>query len=556
MRFLGLLFLFTSHFALAHQSSITSSKKELRWSDSIVPIKVISNSSFSSANTLIDQSIAEWNAASGLKIVKGNIGTNQIRFSNDPTMFGSSVVGVTEVSYGSSGVINNAVVYLNEAQLSETRNGYTPYLKDVITHELGHFVGLGHSEVLNSSMFYMNFPGQSELALDDKAGIRAKYDSSYGTIRGYVKGGSSVGVLGVHVQAISRKTGEIISAISNENGFFSIGGLDLNDTYYLYTSPLKNLNALPGLYANVQSEFCPAAYVGSFFSPCSRDQDGLPQAINLTSSNRTVNVGVVTINCSLRAQEEYNFEKIQSVFSPISIFDYGDEPRYEKTYVGYFRKSQLSLSGWSDQSDHFQINLNDINPTGKRVRFRIISQPFGNKVEYLLTVVRNGAPEGTFVKTFQTSDGTWKLDIEALSFLSSTPGSNNYELIIQAMLPLDSVFNKSIPDWERFQSDQNLPYLLSVSIEDNSGPLVNTTSNLSDNSSCLDAPFTYTVRPTTAFAEEIKDNKPEAAAAAACGTIEPPSGPGPGSFLAIISLGFALSFLASELAKRGKNFLS
>lgn len=556
MRLLGLLFLFIAQLALAHQSSITTSQKEIRWNYVNVPIKVINNSSFSTAGTLIDQSLAEWNAASGFQISKVSSSLNSIKFSSDPTIFGSAVVGVTELNYNKSGVINNATIYLNEQQVSETRNTGKAYLKDVVTHELGHFVGLGHSEVLNSSMFYLNYPGQADVAADDKAGIRSKYDSGYGKIYGYVKGGSHIGVLGVHVQAISRKSGQITSAISDDNGYFALTGLDLNDTYYLYTSPLRNLNALSSLYANVQNEFCPSSYIGSFFSACGRENDGLPQGISLSSSRKTVDIGVVSINCNMRAQEDYTYEKLQTVFSPLTIFNFGDEQRYEKSFVGFFHKSQLSTTSWTE-ADQLQIDLKDLDPTNKTLRIRLVSQPLGNSIEYSLSVYRNGAFLGTHVKTLVSPENIWKLDLEVATNLSSTASDNVYELEVRAKKLTDFQAYMSIPDLARFGTDQSLPYLLNLSLEDSGSAIINTAAILSDNSSCLDAPFTYAVKKTSAFTEET-NNTQKAATAAACGTIEPPSGPGPGTgaFMLLIGFGFFLTQLASSLVKRGKNFLS
>ena len=116
--------------------------------------------------------------------------------------------------------------------------------------------------------------------------------------------------------------------------------------------------------------------------------------------------------------------------------------------------------------------------------------------------------------------------------------------------------NYSIPDFLSFGSVNNLPYLLVMSIETASGPVIDTGAVLSDNSSCLDAPFAYTVKNSTAQTDEEASSSAQAATAASCGTIGPPSGPGPGQFLGILSLGFLLSVLPSKFAKRNKKILS
>ena len=140
--------------------------------------------------------------------------------------------------------------------------------------------------------------------------------------------------------------------------------------------------------------------------------------------------------------------------------------------------------------------------------------------------------------------------------LSTTTAQNTFEVEIQAkkLSTLNSSY--SIPDFLSFGSVNNLPYLLVMSIETASGPVIDTGSVLSDNSSCLDAPFTYTVKNSTAQADEEASTSAQAATAASCGPIGPPSGPGPGQFLGLLVVGFFLSALPSRLSKRNKKILS
>jgi len=564
MRLLVWLFIFYSLPILAHQSSVTSSQKKIKWNYPIIPIRIYNNSNTLPASAaLIDQAIAEWNSASAFNIQRTTTGNNLIRFSSDFSIYGSAVIGVTEVNYSTSGVVNSATVLLNEENYNFTStpgmpSGNSVYLKDVVTHELGHFVGLSHSEVLNSTMFYQNFPGQSELAADDKAGIRSKYDTGYGKIIGHVKGGNHIGILGVHVQAISRKSGEAIAGITDENGYFEISGLDLNDTYYVYTSNLKNLAALPSYFANVQTEFCPSSYVGSFFSQCGRENDGIAQGISLTPSQKEVDLGTISINCGLRIQEDYVDEKLQSTFEAIEIFNYALEPRMEKSYVGYFTPSELVTTDFTE-SDKFTVDLSGYaTPINKYLKLRLISQVLGNAVEYSMTVKRQDAAlTGPYEKTFNP-EGTYKLDLVATTGLSNTVNNNVFEIEIQAKKLSSISASYSIPDFLNFGSSQNLPYLLVMSVETIVGPVMDTGVTLSDNDSWLDAPITYAVEKSTATTDEISSDAAQAVSAASCATIDPPSGPGsgPGQFLVLLSIGFFLSVLPSRLVKRGKKILS
>lgn len=562
--FLVLFFLIS--LALAHQTSMTQSGAELFWANPNVPVKIITNSSDLSSTQIINiisQSMNQWNQTSPAQIVSSPNSTNKIEFVSD-FPYGSAVLGLTEISYSSSGAIQNASILLNDDYTFKSAPGLYPagqvYLGDVVTHEIGHLFGLSHSEVLNSSMFYSSYSGQSTLSSDDKSGIRAKYSQNYGTITGQVKGGSSVGVLGVHVQAISRNTGESIGAISDETGHFVIAGLDLNDTYYIYTSPIKNPNSLPGYFANVQNEFCPASYVGSFYSACGREFDGKPTPINLTSNQTSLDIGTVSINCALRSDQEYGYQKLQSSFEPISIFNYGVENRHEKSFVGWFRKS--TTSSWSG-NDIFKVDLTALSLTGaeKKVKVDVIAYPFGTQREFQLTIYQNGysTPIATKYLNYLSETQTYTIDLSTIISLSETMSENNFEIHVKSKRLGSSLVAMTFPSAYEFSTDSYLPYLVNISIMENvnSGlqPIMDTEAVLSDNESCLDAPFTYPISKTQAQEAPATIGDDQTVAAASCGTIDPPQN-GPGSSFPLFTIGFLITLILTNSIRPRKKFLS
>jgi hypothetical protein len=563
--FLFLLF-FSSQGVLAHQSALSNSGEKAHWPTTNVPVTISTNSSDLSSSQIqntISNSMNEWNSASSFKFVSGP-GINSISFKNDFSEYGSGVVGVTEVTYNSGGVIQKADIFLNDnynfKSTSGIYGGYDVFLGDVVTHELGHMLGLSHSEVLDASMFYASFTGQNTISYDDKSGVRTKYGPGPGSISGTVFGGSHIPVLGVHVQAISRRTGEAVGAVTDENGKFKIGGLDLNDTFYIYTSPLKNPDSLPTYFSNVQNDFCPGSYIGSFFQPCGRENDGLPNAINLTSLAPHQNVGAVTINCSLKSSTDYSLEKLNTTFNPLSIFDYGLEPRLEKSFVGFFNSN---TNGWSDW-DKFIIDLRSFPASSgflKLLKLSLIGRKLGNQLEYEMKIFQNGSP--TALQTVKKNTLILPMEMDLSSFfpLSSTLSENIFEIHIRAKR-LDSYYlYQTFPEPERFSSLKSLPYLLIMGLwEDRGGssghqPLMDSESNLSDNYSCLEAPFTFKVSKVIA-PNEKKTTQRDAAPAASCGTIEPPSSGGGTPPGLTLLLGFFIAALASEVLKNSKKFLS
>ncbi len=566
----SLVSLLVSFAALAHQSSLSGAGNELFWANPSIPMVIRSGTSDmtdAQARSIILSSIAQWNNASSAKFAVVGSSSNEIRFrSNFP--FGSAVIGLTEVSFNSSGSIQRASISLNDSYSFRTSPGLYPsgqvYLGDVVTHELGHVLGLSHSEVLDASMFYSSFTGQSTIAFDDASGVRSKYDASdYGAITGHVQGGQSIPVLGAHVQAISLTTGKSTGVITGESGAFSLKGLDPDDAYYLYVAPVKNAASLPGYFANAQKNFCPGAYVGSFFSRCGTEFDGRPQPIKLSSDRPSVDVGTVSISCSLRADSAYGQRKLAQAFTELPIFSY-DSATPEKgdnAFVGWFRNP--SMTTWSP-SDIFQVNFGPLVGSRYVLKIAIVSFALGNQLEYQVDVKTSA---GTIVNaqnslTYDSVTESYNPDFETLVPLDpSVPARNNFQISVRSRRLSGSTVAQTFPDPDTFSSGSYLPYLLITTLWDNSSgslqPLIGTEQILSDNEACLDAPFTYAVaRTNETSSTSSATSANQVAAVAGCGTLGPPGGGGPSSSLPLLALGFLLATTAATLLKSRKIFLS
>jgi matrixin len=178
-------------------------------------------------------------------------GISVLGFQDHPEM--DRVLGATSFLIDTvTGDIIEADIFFNSAFLWSTAAGGDPArfdLESVALHEIGHFLGLGHSALgetevrpdggrrviaSGSVMFPVSFgrgiTRDRELQPDDIAGISDLYPSAdfrqeTGVARGRVTR-NGVGVLGAHVMAFNPATGHLIAGFTqNPQGEFEIAGL-------------------------------------------------------------------------------------------------------------------------------------------------------------------------------------------------------------------------------------------------------------------------------------------------------------------------------------------
>jgi Matrixin len=202
-----------------------------------------------------------------------------------------------------------------------TQAGQGAYdLQSLLTHELGHWMGLGHSAVIRAMMFpYAPAPGtyvgdrptvaapDGPLSDDDRTGIRVLYPDpndtvNVGSLRGQITpanpfalamqpapatGSFVTGIVGAHVVAVDTSTGAVIagalsgwscsSAIGSVrwDGSFDIERLRVDRSYSIYAEPLIGI-AQPGDFSSI------------FADPC----DSTPQACTPPAANTNFNVAL------------------------------------------------------------------------------------------------------------------------------------------------------------------------------------------------------------------------------------------------------------------------
>src|SRR5262249_52877540 len=138
-------------------------------------------------------------------------------------------------------------------------------IQSIITHEIGHFLGLDHSALISSVMVPFGLPSQLDqrtLAYDDIAGIMEIYPKSslpVGQIQGTIRSGTRP-VLGANIVAVDSGGTPIVSALTQPDGTYTLRFLPPG-AYRVYAEPLDqpvtkdNIGGGVGFYGTVTTSF-------------------------------------------------------------------------------------------------------------------------------------------------------------------------------------------------------------------------------------------------------------------------------------------------------------
>lgn len=155
----------------------------------------------------------------------------------------SELAGRTRVFFTKRGTISEADIALNPYQQFSTDGTAETYdLQATVTHEIGHLLGLSHTDVLGATMHpqqgkngIYGLPAFAPRTLsdDDRAGIRSLYGGKSdqtdccGTIAGTLSGANGKPLANLIVWAENDSDGRLVAmAQTNQSGAFTLGGLN------------------------------------------------------------------------------------------------------------------------------------------------------------------------------------------------------------------------------------------------------------------------------------------------------------------------------------------
>ncbi|MCB9640470.1 MAG: carboxypeptidase regulatory-like domain-containing protein [Myxococcales bacterium] len=183
------------------------------------------------------------------------------------------------------GKISDAFVLVNTGRIPSARR-----LHRLLTHELGHALGIGHTNVVHlvnaeklPVMFFDTGLQQTSVVphADDMAAISTlypteTYERAYGAIEGEVLRADGTPVFGAVILADPVQGGDPVGTWSDPNGHFGLYGLPPGD----YTLQVRALNGdsffysmdpalhVGGMYKKATREFCAESYDDLPFHQC------------------------------------------------------------------------------------------------------------------------------------------------------------------------------------------------------------------------------------------------------------------------------------------------
>lgn len=137
-------------------------------------------------------------------------------------------------------------------------------LQELVTHELGHALGLDHSPVLSATMYPWIAPNvTTPLDSDDRIAIATIYPrvESGATLEGHISGADGA-IFAAQVVAVNAQGEPVATGLSDQNGDFQLKNVPAGD-YRVYAEPLDgpvSIDNLTGVWRNAKGASFPTQF--------------------------------------------------------------------------------------------------------------------------------------------------------------------------------------------------------------------------------------------------------------------------------------------------------
>ena len=254
-------------------------------------------------------------------------GLNPVIYDNDGSIIDLIMgTGANNSVLGFAGSFWSGCHYLEgQAVINGKFSADTALMTTVMAHELGHFIGLDHTDLnaaqgLSSANYPLMYPVayRSSISLgdDDVSAITSLYPdtnvaASYGTLQGNFRTTGGTQVPGANIWAKENTSGKVYSVVSDyltqRNGFFKM--LLPPGTYTLHASALDATDPGSGVVLTGGSGVGPysGGITDASFQPplyASANAGGAP--LNIVFGNSTPNQVVITAGCVATADFRIN----------------------------------------------------------------------------------------------------------------------------------------------------------------------------------------------------------------------------------------------------------
>jgi len=237
---------------------------------------------------------------------------------------GSGIVAITPISFDTgTGNILDADILFNGSQYQFSTDGTTGTfdVQDVLSHEIGHLVGLDHSPQISGTLWPYVSTSQwlhRSLTTDDRSGaIAVAAEGTQSHLTGTVQRASdSSAISSAMVSAISTTTGLLVGmSATTSSGAFTMRGVPAG-SYWLHVTPLEGGMTSGNLTGNatVHTDFR-AGFYGSFAAPT---------AFNVTAGNATA-CGTLLMGSDIAMKDSANAAVVlrRSQAAVVTIFGTG-----------------------------------------------------------------------------------------------------------------------------------------------------------------------------------------------------------------------------------------